>query len=329
MRGALLYGPHDLRVLDLPVPEPAAGALLVRVEACGVCPGDARAWAQGAHAHQQLPVNLGHEATGVVVGAGSTADRRYLGRRVFADGLGGYAEFKVIDRWTLERSGGPTTLPDDLTLDAGVFVEPLADCLFAVEYCGRIDDAAVAVVVGCGQMGLQLVRLCALAGARVVACEPLPERRNLAEEFGADRVVGSSGEELADAIAATSDRRGADCAFLACPDPTPLGSVLTSLREGGRCVLFSGYEDQASTPLDLGLIHRKRLHLSGSRWIGTHDHPHFKLYDRAAQLLVRGLVDVDRLIEARVGLDGLEDAFRSIRQHSTLKVIAFPAREGR
>jgi L-iditol 2-dehydrogenase len=324
MKSALLYGPKDLRVADVPVPTPGEGALLVKVEACGVCPGDARAWALGIHPGRTLPANLGHEATGVVVEAGSATDRRYVGRRVFADGFGGYAEFKLIDRWTLERSDGPTTLPDELGFEAGVFVEPLADCLFAVEQCALIGEATVAVVVGCGQMGLQLVRLCVLAGVRVVACEPIPARGSLAQEFGAARVVSSSGNELADAVAAETGGRGADCSILACADPAAAQPALAVLREGGRCVFFSAYEERAALPLDLELIHRNRLQIVGSRWIATGKGPLFGLYERAAQLLARRLIAVDRLVDRRVSLDGLEGAFDSIRRRASLKVIVRP-----
>jgi L-iditol 2-dehydrogenase len=319
MRAVLLHGKRDLRLVDQPVPTPGPGELLVEVKACGICPGDVRAWARGAHPHASLPVNLGHEATGVVVDVGSPVDQRHIGKRVFADGLGGYAELKVVDSWSVEQAGGPTVLPEDLSFEAGVFIEPLADCLFALEECARIHRATVAVVVGCGQMGLQLIRMCALAGVRVLACDPVPARRALAERFGAERTFPAC------AAAASGIERtgGADCVVLACPDPSVLPAALRLLREGGRCVVFSAYEDDDKAMLDLHLVHQRRLTLVGSRWIRSGGAPRFELYRRAAQLLARGLVDVNSLIEARVGLDedGLSGAFGGVRAGTLLKAV--------
>jgi L-iditol 2-dehydrogenase len=322
MRSALLYGEKDIRTVDVAVPVAGEGELLVKVEACGICPGDVRAWSRGTHPAKKLPANLGHEATGIVVEAGSDDGRRHLGRRVFADGLGGYAEFKVIERWSLERSDGPTFLPDALGFEAGVFVEPLADCLHAVEQCAQIHEATSAVVIGCGQMGLQLVRLCVLAGARVLACDPLPHRRSLACTFGAELAVESCSDgEFADAVFAMTAGRGADCVFLTCADPSVTGPALACLGDAGRCVFFSGYENDFSSPVDLELVHRKRLQLIGSRWIGSSRKPLFHLYDRAAQLLAQRLIDVDSLIQTTVGLDQLNDAFRAVKDRAVLKAI--------
>jgi L-iditol 2-dehydrogenase len=65
MRAARLHGIGDLRIESLPVPEPRPGEVLVRIEACGVCPTDARKFAIGV-ADGGYPLNPGHEWTGHV-----------------------------------------------------------------------------------------------------------------------------------------------------------------------------------------------------------------------------------------------------------------------
>lgn len=320
MKAVQLHGQRDLRLADVPRPRPGDGELLIEVRACGVCPGDVRAWLTGSHEHVPLPANTGHEAAGVVVDAGWPGGEKHLGARVFADGYGGFAEFKTISRWTMEHGGGPTTLPPGLGWETAVFVEPLADCLFAVEVAARAAEGTWAVVVGCGQMGLQIVRLCVLSGLRVAACDPEPSRRELAARFGAVLTVPDA-VDLANAVRDETGGRGADSGFLACPTAAPLPQLADSLAEGGRCVLFSAYPATETAGLAAQAIHHRRLTLVGSRWIRDHGAPRFDLYARAANLLATGLVDVATLDPLHVPPEELAAAMQAVHERSALKAV--------
>ena len=320
MKAVHLHGQRDLRLADMPRPRPGDGELLIEVRACGVCPGDVRAWLTGSHEHLPLPANTGHEATGVVVEAGWPGGKHYVGARVFADGYGGFAEYKTISRWTLEHAGGPTVLPPDMAWETAVFVEPLADCLFAVEVAARAAEGTWAVVVGCGQMGLQLVRLCVLAGLRVVACDPEPGRRELAGRIGAALTVPAAAD-LPAAVRDETGGRGAGSGFLTSPTAAPLEQLANSLAEGGRCVLFSAYPPAETTGVTAQAIHQRRLTLVGSRWIRDHGAPRFDLYARAANLLTTGLVDVATLDPLHVPPEELTAAMQAVHERATLKAV--------
>ena len=69
MRAAVLDEPQALRIADVPMPVPAAGDLLVKVEACGICPSDIRIWRTGHTDLLTLPAVIGHEAAGTIVDA--------------------------------------------------------------------------------------------------------------------------------------------------------------------------------------------------------------------------------------------------------------------
>lgn len=320
MKAVRLHGKRDLRLADVLRPQPGDGELLVEVRACGVCPGDVRAWLTGSHEHLPLPANTGHEASGVVVEAGWPGGEQYVGARVFADGYGGFAEYKTISRWTMEHGGGPTILPPGLAWETAVFVEPLADCLFAVEVAARAAEGTWAVVVGCGQMGLQLVRLCVLSGLRVAACDPEPGRRELAARFGAALTVPDA-TDLPAAVRDATGGRGADSGFLTSPTAAPLPQLADSLAEGGRCVLFSSYPTAETTGVTAQAIHHRRLTLIGSRWIRDHGAPRFDLYARAANLLATGLVDVATLDPLPVPPEELTVAMRAVHERSALKAV--------
>ena len=91
MRAARLHGIEDLRIDTLEAPVPAAGELLVRIEANGVCATDARKYRVGVN-DGTYPFNPGHEWVGRVEEVGAAVTGWSLDDRVYGDTYGGYAE---------------------------------------------------------------------------------------------------------------------------------------------------------------------------------------------------------------------------------------------
>jgi len=110
--------------LDVEVSE-----LLVRIEACGVCPTDARKFAIGVN-DGQYPFNPGHEWVGRVAAVGGEVTGWELGARVYGDTYAGYAEYATIAAHPGDWSRGALAV-GELPVERAVFVEPLADCLIA------------------------------------------------------------------------------------------------------------------------------------------------------------------------------------------------------
>ena len=93
MRAARLHGVRDLRVEELPDPVAAHGELLIRVEACGICPTDVRKYLLGTDG---FPLNPGHEWVGHVEVLGPGVEGWEVGDRVYGDTYAGYAEFAAL-----------------------------------------------------------------------------------------------------------------------------------------------------------------------------------------------------------------------------------------
>src|SRR5688500_6041393 len=162
MRTARLHGIEDLRIDMLDVPVPAAGELLVRIEANGVCATDARKYRVGVN-DGTYPFNPGHEWVGRVEAVGPDVSGWSIDDRVYGDTYGGYAEFTTIPVQPGPWSCGPTRLPDDVPLERAVFLEPLADCLHAVHDQARVRQGQRVVVVAACSMGLQMIAVSARA----------------------------------------------------------------------------------------------------------------------------------------------------------------------
>src|SRR5207247_9147612 len=79
MRAAMYYANDDVRIVDVPKPKIAAGEILVKVRASGICGSDVMEW----YRRPKAPVVLGHEIAAEVVEVGAGADRIEVGSRVF------------------------------------------------------------------------------------------------------------------------------------------------------------------------------------------------------------------------------------------------------
>ncbi|GAA0981836.1 D-arabitol-phosphate dehydrogenase [Nocardioides aquaticus] len=214
----------ELEVVDLPDPRPAAGQVVLAVRRCGICGSDLHAKDHAdeldevmvevgydASIRSDRPTVLGHEICGEVVERGRGVPRELrpgtlavtfplvrAAGAVHLTGLspqapGGYAE------QVLAQGSMTLAVPNGLAPEVAVLTEPMAVALHAVRRAdvGRRD---VAVVLGCGPVGLAVVcHLKARGVRRVVASDPSAARRALALRCGADTVVDPREESPYDA----------------------------------------------------------------------------------------------------------------------------------
>jgi threonine dehydrogenase-like Zn-dependent dehydrogenase len=204
----------ELEVVELPAPVPGRGQLLINVLRCGICGSDLHArhhcdeladitaeTGYGGIFRSSQPAVLGHEICGEVVAAGPRSGKTLPpGTRVVsfpllrkADGVhptglsasapGGYAEQMLLEQsLTL-------AVPNGLSTELATLTEPMAVGLHAVRR-SETKKNQVAVVIGCGPVGLAVICMLKASGVRtVIASDFSPGRRALATACGADVVV--------------------------------------------------------------------------------------------------------------------------------------------
>lgn len=225
------------RLVEVPVPSPGPGEVLLRSRACGVCGSDVHMCERGADGyvaygdHAKLPVVLGHEWAGEVAEVGSGIETLRRGDPVCVEpnnwcgactacrsGMpnqcanleeigftrdGGLAEYGVAQArycWTIDGLT-PAHPSADRVYEAGALVEPCAVAYHAmfVRAGGFLPGGTVAVF-GAGPIGLVSIALARVAGAGlVIALEVSPERRALASRLGADAAIDPSAASGRDA----------------------------------------------------------------------------------------------------------------------------------
>ena len=188
MRAAILCGPEDLRVEEVPEPD---GEVVVDVQAATTCGTDVKMWRYGHPMLPPYPCSFGHETAGVRTDDGArvlVSDSVACGR--CAPCLAGRPQICRDPAWVLggfaERIAAPAAalhpIPDDLPFDAAAMAEPLAAAIHAI---GRGSAAEDVGVLGGGPMGLMLASLLVAQGRSVTVADHNPERRDQAAEIGA------------------------------------------------------------------------------------------------------------------------------------------------
>lgn len=185
--------PSGMAMIEVPSPVPAAGQMVVDVEAIGVGGVDAMIRRGTLSAAYGLPVGIvpGSEVAGSVSAVGAGVDHSWIGRRVWAfTGVGGgYAEHAVA------RVDDVVALPDTLSsVDAVTLGSAGPVAHFALEHAHfRVGDSVLVRGAG-GSIGIAAVELAARAGARLVAVTTSsPERGERLRELGATHVLDRSG----------------------------------------------------------------------------------------------------------------------------------------
>jgi NADPH:quinone reductase-like Zn-dependent oxidoreductase len=190
-------GPEGLAVVDLPVPEPKEGQVLVATEAIGVGGVDAviRSGALAAYGFEDGHI-LGGEIAGTVTAVGEGVDPNWAGERVWAfTGVGGgYAEQAVAPAETLVPLPATTSAVDAVTLGSSGAVAH-----FGLRHAHFAPAESVLVRGAAGGIGIMAVQLAARAGAGAIAVTTSsPERGDRLRELGATRVLDRAGEGTAD-----------------------------------------------------------------------------------------------------------------------------------
>ncbi|MEU7304056.1 L-idonate 5-dehydrogenase [Streptomyces sp. NPDC007206] len=314
MLGCVIHGAGDLRVAELPVPEPRPGEVLVAVRYGGVCGSDLHYWRHGGVGDFRLrePMVLGHEVVGTVVshgaGAGGPApgtavavhpatpcgrcpecaagranvcrDTRYLGSAArFPHVQGGFAEQIAVP------AGQVRALPDGLGLRRAALAEPLSVALHAVRRAGDVAGRQV-LVTGAGPIGCLVVAAAKAAGAaRVTVTDLVPRALAYAAVAGADTLVraddaGDPGwpEEVDVAVEASGVAAGLD-------------ACLRLVRRGGVVVQL-GMLPPGQSPFAGNLLVSREIELRGAFRFGAE-------FDDALHLLA-GRGEFDGLVGAVV-----------------------------
>lgn len=288
---AFLYGPKDLRIEEVEIPELKPNQVLIKVKACGICGSDVECF-EGLSAEGRYdiaPYTPGHEWAGEITKVGGSVKEFKPGMKVTGDcvmacgkcanckeGLmpsaclemrelgfrpdspGAMGEYLILEEEYTHR------IPDDWNFTLGAWVET-----FSVGYWGiwgnenYFDAADDVVIIGAGPIGLSAAMTAKASNAHVIVVDPLKSRRDTILNYGADDVVDPTVGNLEETIKELTDGRGASVVIECSGNDKGIASVFDIA--GHSCkVGFVGHSIGRKVPAELGKVIWKTMSIKGS-----------------------------------------------------------------
>jgi NADPH2:quinone reductase len=232
-------GPENLKVFDLPTPEPGEGEVLVKIEAVGINFIDIY-FRTGLYKAPENPVRLGNEAAGTVAAVGKGV-KRAIGQRVaYAMARGSYAEYALAPDSMLVE------LPQQVSFEQGaaIMLQGMTAHYLTHSTFPLQRGSTCLVHAAAGGAGLMIVQLAKIAGATVIGTVSTEEKASLAMQHGADHVIRYTEQDFVAETKKITENRGVDVVYDSVGKTTFYGS-LDCLRSRGLLALFG----QSSGPV--------------------------------------------------------------------------------
>lgn len=311
-----VHGPGDVRVDEIPEPDPGPRDAVVRVAACGVCGSDLSYISMGGLTGPGgAPMCLGHEVAGIVDWVGSDVVSARVGDRVvvkpgddvigrIGNGApqGGLTPLLLVTEADRDRLH---QVPVELPLDVAAFAEPLAVGMHAADQA-EVEIGEGVAVFGCGPIGLAAIAALVDRGhERVVAVDLSPTRLDLARGLGAEAALNPATTDVWDELMRLHGTRSgifgtttSTTAFIeASGSPQVITDVLDRGPVGGRLAVVALH--YAPIPTSFLMLLMKQFTIRGSM-----EYP--ARFRDAIDLLARR--DLSGLITHRFPLRQFDDA---------------------
>ncbi|MEM4258601.1 MAG: zinc-dependent dehydrogenase [Candidatus Thermoplasmatota archaeon] len=336
---AMYYTNHDVRIEHMPVPTISENELLVKVIASGICGSDVMEW----YRIKKAPRVLGHEIAGDIVEVGNNVEQYKVGDRVFVSHHvpcntcrfclqdqhtlchtlhttnfypGGFAQFVRVPEINVDR--GVFVLPQSMSYEEGVFVEPLA-CVLRGLRRAVIQPGDIVVIIGSGISGLLHVKCAQLWHAgMIIATDVDPFRLKTAQQMGAHAVFHASDISVEKLQKVTGGRR-ADVVIVCAGVQSAVRQAFDLVAPGGTVLFFAMTPPGVEVPFPLFELWDKQVRLV-STYAGSPRDIH-----EAIQLLASKKITVDDMITHRLPLSEAGRGFQLVAQaKDSIKVILEP-----
>jgi 2-desacetyl-2-hydroxyethyl bacteriochlorophyllide A dehydrogenase len=351
MKAVMAYGPKDYRFEYIPLPQPQAGEILMKVDLCGICASDIKAWqggfrfwgGEGWLPYMEPPCIPGHEFFGRIVSLGKDQpnDNFKVGDRVIAEQIvpcgkckycieghywmcekhdvfgfkhylnGGFAEYVIYPNNSLIHK-----IPESLSDEQAVLIEPYACAMHAVDRA-EITHEDVVVLSGAGPLGLGMTAAIQLAKPRFLIVLDLKENRlEKAKALGANMAINPEKDDVTAIVKDLTDGYGCDVYIEATGYPPSVGQGLKLIRKMGRFVEFSIFNEPVT--VDWSMIgDGKELDIKGSSLSPF-------CYDRVISGFADGTLHTDGVLTHIFDLKDFEEAMATCGTSDAIKVALRP-----
>ena len=338
MRAVKIVDAKKMEVTEIEDVTPRRDSVVIKVNSCGICGSDIHYWVSG----EPKGLVMGHEFSGEVVDPGDRNDLR-IGQRVTGlpisscmvceacksgnpqfcrntwteavglslDNPGGYAEY-IRCRGDMVRK-----IPDSVTDDEAAMVEPSAVSLHAVNLA-NIKVGQSVLIVGGGIIGLMSVEFAKLNGAsKVVLLETNEKRGKKALTYG--KVDEYYDAKDSNVVPMLVEKTGGFDVVIECCGSTPaVSEAIMGVKPGGTIVLVGVATEPITIPTVVAVMGEVKM--QGAIAYTP------KEFDDCIELIANKKIDVEKYIDARVGLDEAQHSFERLTsgEDDAIKIILKP-----
>jgi len=283
MKAVVFYGPHNIRIEDVPDPQVEPGGLLVKVEACAICGSDLKAYLFG-NPRIHPPQVLGHEFVGEVVEVGKGVEGFKAGDKVTMatsiscgrcpvcraghtnrcenlkpiskDYPGAFAKYIAIPPAGV--SGGNVVKVPPALGEMAALAEPTS-CAINAQILAGVKVGDTVVIVGFGPLGAIHSQVARANGAtKIIVSGRSPYRLRIAEELDIDAIIDVTKSDLVKQVMSLTGGVGADVVIVTVPTAQAQEQAFRMARKGGMINLFASLPKGASElTIDSRLIHER------------------------------------------------------------------------
>jgi erythritol/L-threitol dehydrogenase len=353
MRAVVAYAPGDYRLETVPVPRAGADEIIVKVEACGICAGDIKAYVgaesfwggAGQPPYIKAPMIPGHEFLGHVVEIGENVAKKgsvKLGDRLISEQIvpcwdcrfcksGQYWMCEKHDVYGFQnnvnggfaeymrypKEGINHQVPQDMPIEKAILIEPYACSAWCVKRANiQWDD--VVVLAGAGTLGLGMVGAAKLhSPKKLVVMDTKPDRLELARKFGADLVLNPLNDDVVKIVKEMTNGYGCDIFIEATGHPNAVVQGLQMIRKLGRFVEFSVFSHDVTVDWSI-ISDRKQLDI-----LGVHLAPY--CYPFVIDAIGDGRLPTEGVVTHRLPLEEYEKGIAMMKKgDKSLKILLEP-----
>lgn len=332
----VMTAPGKIEFREIETPVPKTGEVLIRIMKIGVCGSDIHVW-HGKHPFTSYPVTQGHEVSGEIAALGAGVENLEVGQKVTIQPqvvcgkcypcrhgkynlcetlkVMGFQTTGVASEYFAVDAAKVTPLPQEMSLDEGAMIEPLAVAVHAVRKFGDMQGMRVAVL-GAGPIGILVAQAAKGMGAESVLITDISDLRlEKARQCGVDFCVNTREADFGEALVSSFGPDKADVIYDCAGNNVTMGQAIRCARKGSTIILVAVFAGMAE--VDLAVLNDHELDLNTTMMYRNED------YLEAIELVRAGKVDLKPLISKHFAFRDYAEAYRYIDENreTTMKVI--------
>ena len=329
--------PGNIIFREVPVPEVAAGEILVRVQMIGICGSDIHVY-HGKHPFTPYPVTQGHEISADIVAIGEGVEGFHIGQKVTIEPQcycgkchpcthGKYnlcEELKVMGFQTTGiastyfacPASKVTALPDEMSFESGAMIEPLAVAVHAVRRFSEGIEGKKVAVLGAGPIGNLVAQTAkGMGAAEVMITDVSDYRLALAGRCGIDYSVNTKNVDFNTAMLEKFGPDKADVIYDCAGNNITMNQAIRCARKGSTIILVAVFADMGT--VDLAVLNDHELDLNTSMMYRHED------YVKAIELVNEGKINLVELQSKTFPFGQFKQAYEYIdaNRETTMKVL--------